>query len=148
MQFLSKLTTESESAPPSICELLRWTFNAKKASILRQSSKWNGRYLVLQNRQRVLSIQAKGKPNPLWIRIFTHFIALSTSDCCKHLIWSKKSCENKSICKYKLDFILGLTQWNQNRFEFKYDDTRLSSYYKNKAAQLIFLMGPILFLHY
>ena len=52
--IFGKLTTESELAPPFICELLRWTFeklgeNAKNASILRQSRKWNGRYLVLQN---------------------------------------------------------------------------------------------------
>ena len=31
---------------------------------------------------------------------------------------------------------LGLTQWNLNSFEFKFDDTRLSSLYKNK-------IGPI-----
>ena len=29
---------------------------------------------------------------------------------------------------------LGLTQWNLNSFEFKFDDTRLSSWYKNKIG--------------
>ena len=30
--------------------------------------------------------------------------------------------------------ILGLTPWNRSCFEFKFDDTRLSSYYKNKIG--------------
>ena len=36
---------------------------------------------------------------------------------------------------------LGLTQWNQNSFEFKFDDTRLSSWYQNKIAQLNFFLS-------
>ena len=31
---------------------------------------------------------------------------------------------------------LGLTYWNLRRFEFKFDDTRLSSWYKNKISMI------------
>ena len=39
-------------------------------------------------------------------RGFEHSSKVQTQ--CNHLIWSKKSCENKSICKSKLDFICAL----------------------------------------
>ena len=41
---------------------------------------------------------ANGKPNPFWIRIFTHCVVnVITSDFYKHLICPKISCENKSM---------------------------------------------------
>ena len=36
---------------------------------------------------------------------------------------------------------LGLTPWNVSCFEFKFDVTRLSSYYKNKIGPIIFFVG-------
>ena len=67
--------------------------------------------------------------------------------------------------------LLGWAQWNLSRFEFKFDDTRLSSKYKNKIGSIkffvvaswrcsvsallaisdatkLFLIRPILFLYY
>ena len=38
--------------------------------------------------------------------------------------------------------ILGLTQWNQNSFEFKFDDTRLSSWYKKGQNWNFCLLRP------
>ena len=38
---------------------------------------------------------------------------------------------------------LGWALWNRNSFEFKFDDTRLSSYYKNKISPInLFLLRP------
>ena len=41
-------------------------------------------------------------------------------------------------------YILGWAQWNLSRFEFKFDDTRLSSLYKNKIGliEILFFLLP------
>ena len=40
--------------------------------------------------------------------------------------------------KNVLTLTLGWSQWNLSRFEFKFDETRLSSWYKNKIGRIIF----------
>ena len=42
----------------------------------------------------------------------------------------------QSVCK------LGLTQWNLSKFEFKFDDSRLSSWYKNRNGLIYFFLLP------
>ena len=45
--------------------------------------------------------------------------------------------------KSELAWKLGWALWNRNSFEFKFDDTRLSSYYKNKIGPIkFFLLHP------
>ena len=46
--------------------------------------------------------------------------------------WRKKEKTLKDRSLYLSACTLGLTQWNLSCFEFKFDDTRLSSWYKNK----------------
>ena len=38
----------------------------------------------------------------------------------------------------RMPYTLGLTRWNLNSFEFKFDDTRLSSYFKDKIGPIDF----------
>ena len=46
------------------------------------------------------------------------------------------TCSTIYLFRTDMVCILGWALWNRNSFEFKFDDTRLSSYYKNK-------IGPI-----
>ena len=85
-------------------------------------------------------------------------------DCCNSC--SQKAFHNSCrLLWIKPPYNFGWALWNQNSFEFKFDDTRLSSYCKNKIGclnffllrpdfaksgrnNIFFLMGPILFLYY
>ena len=48
--------------------------------------------------------------------------------------WRKKEKTLKDRSLYLSACTLGLTQWNLSCFEFKFDDTRLSSWYKKKDS--------------
>ena len=48
----------------------------------------------------------------------------------------QKGLEKIMVLHQQACTLLDLAQWNLNSFEFKFDDTRLSSWYKNK-------IGPI-----
>ena len=81
------------------------------------------------------------------VAILTRYIILFQS--CLVIIAPNESQEHKPRIKCMLtkicEFIssLGLTQWNQNSFEFKFDDTRLCSWYKNKIDPIeFFLLRP------
>ena len=45
---------------------------------------------------------------------------------------------------FEINWPLGLTQWNLNSFEFKFDDNRLSSWYKDKIGPT--LLHPLVLL--
>ena len=53
--------------------------------------------------------------------------------------WSKKNLIVLISWLHKTSTILGLTLWIQCSFEFKFDDTSLSLWYKNKIGTIIFL---------
>ena len=58
------------------------------------------------------------------------FMLADASEVRTHSSWMKAfSCTNKAAQKQTKEetHTLGWAQWNQSRFEFKFDDTRLSS---------------------
>ena len=102
--------------------------------------------------QRTVQDKYVGAIEAVWEQIFEQFVQILTSHIarkgvnCLYLslkLYFRIKAGNETKINnegYKLTFALGLTLRNQRSFESKFDDTRLSSWYKNKIVPLKFVL--------